>query len=544
MKKIIHILYIIYFIFFLALAGYLLVTFDNNKTEIRQDDGYQILTQYQSAWEEDASLPCGGKDTIRIDLDEIPVVNSCIAFCSVHQEINVYINGELIYQQRASEQNLFGKTPGNLWNSVPIYQEDCGKEIIIELIPVYESSIGNLPEIYLGSKLDICRYLIQKDIPGMIMGVLAVVFGVIFCIYSVYNYRNPQTDKSLLMLGFFSLHIGAWEIADLETASLLFPFQPALAYFPLFSLSLALIPFALFIKKLFTKKEGLIWDIYCLLCAGGILMSIIFQLTGYRDFRQTLWIAHIMMFALASIFICKMVRELRKNGWSSWLKVTAVFMTLCLLGMTIDICLFYLSSHSSTRVLGMLGFVSYIITLGIMKMRENQRLLAMGIKAKQLEKVAYHDPLTGLYNRAAYVEDIGKESFNPKDYIVAMFDLNNLKQCNDTLGHEAGDRYLIESAGMLHQTFGNIGKCYRMGGDEFCVLMEGRTLEECRIRTAELQNMVEKRNKQCPGEFVMQIACGYKKYCADIDYDIGDTLRRADKMMYHEKLMMKLIKDQ
>ena len=544
MKKTIHALYAICFIFFIALAAYMLLTFQNDRTEVRHDDGFQILTEYESAWVPDESLPCGGKDTIRIRLDEMPVASSSIIFFSIHQNVNVYLNDTLLFQQRVSEQNRFGTTPGNLWNSIPIYQEDCGKELRIELIPAYDSSIGKVPEIYFGSQFDIYKSVIRKDALGLLLGMLAVVFGLIFCIYSIRNYRNPQADRSLLVLGIFAVNIGAWKLADAEAFSLLVPLQPASSYFTFFALMLSTMPFALFIKNLFTKKEKPIWDIYCVASLCSILLCTVLQFTKYKDFRQTLLITHLMMLILVIIFLYEMIRERRSNGWNTWLKLTAVWMALGLLGMSIDIGTFYFSARSATRVLGMTCFLSYIISLGIMKMKENQRLLAMGRKATHLEKMAFHDPLTGLYNRAAYVEDIGGEAFCPKDYIVAMFDLNNLKLCNDTLGHDAGDRYLTASAGFISKNFEDIGKCYRMGGDEFCVLMEGTTVEECRIRAAELKSQAEQYNEQHPEEFAMQIACGYKHYSEELDYDIGDTLRRADKMMYHEKLMMKLNEDQ
>ncbi len=78
-----------------------------------------------------------------------------------------------------------------------------------------------------------------------------------------------------------------------------------------------------------------------------------------------------------------------------------------------------------------------------------------------------------------------------------------------------------------------------MGGDEFCVLVKGITLNECKKRVQYLKEMVEKCNRKEPEEFPMQIACGYELYDKRIDYDLGDTLRRADKMMYHEKFIMK-----
>ena len=120
-----------------------------------------------------------------------------------------------------------------------------------------------------------------------------------------------------------------------------------------------------------------------------------------------------------------------------------------------------------------------------------------------------------------------------------MFDLNNLKTCNDSFGHEHGDSYIIESADMIEKAFGAYGSCYRIGGDEFCALLHGISISKCADCIAAFKKMLAEYNLAHPDNFPLNIACGYEMYNPDEDYDIGDTLRRADKMMYLEKFSMK-----
>lgn len=75
--------------------------------------------------------------------------------------------------------------------------------------------------------------------------------------------------------------------------------------------------------------------------------------------------------------------------------------------------------------------------------------MEIGSQAKAFEEMAYHDQLTGLFNRTAYAEYTGSSNFKPEGHIIVMFDLNNLKQCNDSLGHDHGDSYIIESARLI-----------------------------------------------------------------------------------------------
>ena len=92
---------------------------------------------------------------------------------------------------------------------------------------------------------------------------------------------------------------------------------------------------------------------------------------------------------------------------------------------------------------------------------------------------------------------------------------------------------------LIAEQFSDIGNCYRIGGDEFCVLMQGVSLEMCKNRVATLYKKVEKENEKKLIDVKMEIACGYVLYDKRIDYDIQDTVRRADKIMYKEKYVMK-----
>ncbi len=102
--------------------------------------------------------------------------------------------------------------------------------------------------------------------------------------------------------------------------------------------------------------------------------------------------------------------------------------------------------------------------------RENECLLA----ASQVE--ALTDALTGLPNRRALVSDLtvlfdtDRDSSSPP-HLLGLFDLDGFKQFNDTFGHPAGDALLARLGHRLADAMAGIGTAYRMGGDEFCVLM-------------------------------------------------------------------------
>lgn len=511
----------------------------NDVLEVRPYTGHEILTDYSVRTIEDTSAPAGVKTEYHFHFNDLPENGKTLIFYTVHQNVAVYVNDNCIYRIASSEDNLFGKTPGNNWHTIPVYASDAGADFRVTITPVYESSVEIEPTFYFGSVLSIWVELMGKNIITFVLSLIAVFLGILFSLFVLSNYQNPEINKSLLMMGIFSINIGIWKITDIDTTGLLFPHSITLAYIPYFTLFLVSIPFILYVKELFTNKESILWYLPCFLSIFVILLSVILQLTHVADFRQVLWMNHIVMGSFVVLILPMIIYEIKTAGLHDQLKTTIFGMGCCLIGLIADLMIYYASHGTSATMLGMLGFTVYISVLGIKSLREARRLMAIGIQAKHFEQMAYHDQLTGLYNRAAYAEYISHTDFKPEDHIVVMFDLNNLKRCNDTEGHEMGDLYITSSASLIEQVFGTIGKCYRMGGDEFCVLLNKISLRECAARVKRLHEEVSQHNQEHPENFTIQIACGYEAYDKDIDYDLNDTLRRADKMMYHEKFAMK-----
>ena len=127
---------------------------------------------------------------------------------------------------------------------------------------------------------------------------------------------------------------------------------------------------------------------------------------------------------------------------------------------------------------------------------------------------------------------------DPENFVVAVLDLNNLKYCNDNLGHEMGDKYIRDSAEIIRNTFGTIGNCYRMGGDEFYCLIPQGGKASCREQQSAMERMVDEYNAKSQ-DVTIAIACGFARYDNRIDYDLNSTAKRADQLMYQNKEEMK-----
>jgi diguanylate cyclase (GGDEF)-like protein len=185
------------------------------------------------------------------------------------------------------------------------------------------------------------------------------------------------------------------------------------------------------------------------------------------------------------------------------------------------------------------GDFIYISLISITMFANFVSLLKMGHNAEQLKEAASIDPLTKLLNRSSFERDIN--SGTQLQWIsmgVVMLDLNNLKHFNDVHGHGMGDYYIIISSEIICDAFSKYGTVYRIGGDEFCVIVKDLSMENfISVRT----NIEEYMSalKMPSSDLHMGISAGYAEFNANIDLNLRDTMKRADEYMYQRKMELK-----
>ena len=172
------------------------------------------------------------------------------------------------------------------------------------------------------------------------------------------------------------------------------------------------------------------------------------------------------------------------------------------------------------------------VNKGLMEVRWLGRELdGMAERIAMLKLKSTRDELTGLYNRTYLSMQSRMYDRHDSLYIVSL-DVNNLKRMNDEFGHSAGDALLKNAADSLSywQAYGDV---YRMGGDEFMVVLVGHKESEC----TELFDNWERRDmrlNRCEDGFECRFAYGVA-YGKDFD----TLCEMADVAMYKKKAEIK-----
>ncbi|MCD9108279.1 GGDEF domain-containing protein [Bradyrhizobium japonicum] len=119
----------------------------------------------------------------------------------------------------------------------------------------------------------------------------------------------------------------------------------------------------------------------------------------------------------------------------------------------------------------------YLAAMTAAAFRLNRMLVTTMRAERENSHRAHHDALTGLLNRAGFVEALGARlgADAERPFAVMFFDLDNFKPINDTFGHAAGDAVLKAVAGRVRRALPDGAVVARMGGDEFVALVDGLT---------------------------------------------------------------------
>nr|MCR4653535.1 diguanylate cyclase [Eubacterium sp.] len=157
------------------------------------------------------------------------------------------------------------------------------------------------------------------------------------------------------------------------------------------------------------------------------------------------------------------------------------------------------------------------------------------------QRLARRDELTGVKNKKAFCEE--KQKFNRRintessgcQFSVVMCDVNDLKLANDTRGHNFGDELIQRACRMICEIYKH-SPVFRIGGDEFAVVLTGRDYEQRANLLQDLKNetMINKKSRTGP-----VVACGMADYDSERDTCFSDVFQHADEFMYENKKNLK-----
>lgn len=466
-------------------------------------------------------------------LDQNDDETNSIVFYSTHQEIAVYADGKLIYRLDAVP-GIWGNTPGWTWNIVRFSSNVSSLQV--QFTPCYPEAAGQQKTFYIGGGYNIYRGVMRRAMPAFLISMMVILIGLYISIYWIVIRSGSRIDGTLLYLGIFSILLGIWSANETDVATLLLANRQGCSYLAFATLMLLPMSFILFVKSFLEIRDERFCRIICNANLALIVLTHILNATEIYEFRRSLWMTHALIILTILYLLVVICSKIARRQLDQRLKACVGALLLVFFATIIDVGGYY-KAGNAVGVFGRSSFLIFIVVLGIESARQTVARLKKGRRAEELEQFALNDSMTGMYNRNAYDYFVKNEK-DFEGYVIVTFDLNNLKQCNDQYGHRAGDEYIINAAHIIEDNFERYGKCYRIGGDEFCcIIPKGRYFKIERVMH-KIDQDVEILNHKNIIPVPVGIAYGYAVFTAD-DTDPEKVRERADKDMYRNKKTMK-----
>ena len=498
---------------------------ENVQVFAARDEQEQAVVEQVSFLEtEDASAPAGVRQTYSWTLPEHVEEDYCLAFYTVHQYAEVYIDGQLMYSLTPRPDNRIEQTVGSNWVMLPLSFKDGDKEVRVEITPAYESFRGRSVTFYTGSYLRIYLNQLKKDLPQIVLSILAILIGAVFAGVSLINRlrRGRYQERNLGYLGLFSVVIGIWKLSDTRFSPLMFPRNPILlSHISLVMMLQAPVPLLLFLRSCSRNISHRLLDAVCLVSGLSGIAMVVLQASGMMDLRQSLPASHAVILLASATVMIDAVQRRRKDGRSKEVSAMTAGFLLCAVGALLDLSMYYVRGNSSGILYTLATFLIYMIYTGIRSSRE-------------LNYRARIDMHTGLYNKSCCSEQFSDDGAAPEATAVFMFDLNGLKRVNDTEGHEAGDTMIVQFADILRKNVPARAFVGRYGGDEFVAVLHHADHAAVSRVLRNVEEAVEQYNRS-GAQVPISCAGGSALSTEHPGKTMRELLEEADATMYADK---------
>ena len=470
--------------------------------------------------------------------------DSYLNFNARNIAFTVYVDGEVRYRYAAADPLGSGALE-SCFQHVPIGTSLAGKTITIETVAFYDDSFCAMPDMALCSVNDYGLYYLERHGVSFVLSLLVVFVGLIIVVQYFLVAKRFRSNNSLA-LGVGSIAAGLWMALESQVPFLLLSsLSSQMVMLDLLMLYLAPYPAMVFACSIMSHRLPaaeyivLVANVVLGVAAGACMLS------GTLDFHQSfvfLYALYAILIVCMTIAIARSTFLIRKNPTSmntNWMVHIGV--AVCFLAIVFTFVAYIVGGRfaaDSSPFLSIGFVVMQVVILADFLMKGNRNSHAAA-QSEAMRKLAYVDALTGIGNRTAFdmacdelEESVQEETF---DFLLACFDVDDLKRVNDTFGHEVGDEHLISASRLLKEAFGPIGQVFRIGGDEFDALVSVENPRAAFARAlGRLRELEEEHNELHP-ERKLRISCGVCLFSETPNRTMREVSVRADAAMYEDK---------
>ena len=467
--------------------------------------------------------------------------NGNLCFITRNVIFSIYIDEELIYDFHPSLGGYYGKAYGDYIHTAAFPAFSDERVLSIRGTVLTANEWTGFDEVVIQSSGAYISNIARANTPQFITFLLTFDFGAILFILGVIEHIRRVDMMETVYLGVITMLLSLWTNSSSRILQIITGNSAMLRLLDYTVLCLVTAPIVIFVAS-FTKNQK---NIFVRIYVGMYILNFLFQAItiplGLFDYHDILPIDHLMIVLGAVLVVYLVIKAIRKKtidrSQRAYL-ITAIAVIVCS-GM-VDMVRYYADRVTDTAFATRIGLLFFV---GILTVYEFRQLITAQIKSRETEvmqRLAMEDTLTGLHNRTAFTY-YEKELISQSEgkLLFIHLDVNYLKKVNDTYGHAEGDRHIMAAARVIRESFGAHGQCFRVGGDEFFVIMDGKDcLADYQGELPKFKAMQAEYNEKEKPPVPLSIAHGTAEYnCVDGDPEVAEKL--ADSRMYEDKKRIK-----
>lgn len=467
-----------------------------------------------------------------------------------HSAIDAYLNGELFYtygHDKLERGELVGS--GFYFMELPV--DYAGKELKIVFSVGEQDAFSSIEPISLESSNTIFTTFLHEKFMFIVIGVFLMVTGLAgLCVISFFV-MYVKEFKRLLYIFMTAAFLGIWTLCNngiMQMFSQNYVFPQFLEFSMFF---LTPIPLLLFMQDIVKDKKRLYLAMKIVQALIIAFDLVVFTLVGFEviHFQKVMGIYHLLLVAVIvllamSVVVCSM----RRRRSELYIVVGCSFMVI---GALLDLASFNLRKYAQMRLLyvdygTVLGALILVICMIVSYFSYIKDLIISETKSDVLTKLAYHDNLTGLYNRVKFDECLRQVQQTQMQYAVLSFELSGTQMDAYMKQFGNNDEYLKECAIGLKTVFAQNGRIARVAGNEMAVLVTDATKEKVMFLVKNFQNYCKMHNEKSKIRLETSMGVAFRKEVLNDDcqsvYQLANArMHDMEKQMHRIRTNAKLV---
>ena len=465
------------------------------------------------------------------------------AFVSMnHMYFQVFLEDKLLYSYMPGDTGNISKSPGNPYALVHLPEDCAGKTFRMDFWMTLEDGlVYEMENVPFGDGMTVVHDSFWEDLPHNLVTVCILELGLFMMVLGIILAKHKDSSE-MWNVGLFAVFLGIYALSE-NQFNLIMLSNPYFGYLINFLVFASIpIPMLLFFKTKVIQQFEKWYNAMLAICGVNIIIQVSLHFWKIKDICQLVSMTHVVYAAMLLLIVISVAR-IPKDGYGGKKYILAGVLPIIIGGFA-DAALYYLDITDSYRntYYSQLGVLIFLAVEGIYILKDFLHANEERIRSQYYKEMAYTDGLTGIRNRAAFMEkvrQIDKDQKSLKGITAVCVDMNNLKHINDRFGHLSGDQAICRMADALWKNLEDIGNVYRIGGDEFAAFLDCTDKAEILKRFASIDKDVARGNNG--SELILEFAWGYAVLKEGEAAE--SCIRRADEKMYEDKKRKKKLKE-